>query len=69
MNAKRNLVQVVSIAARYSVPAKWIIAEADAGRIPCLRAGGELLFDPVAVERAFVKRAARCDPKTPDDKR
>lgn len=40
------------------VTAKWLRAEADAGRVPCLRAGKRYLFAPAAVERALAERAA-----------
>jgi hypothetical protein len=40
------------------VPVRWLIAEADAGRVPCLRSGKVLLFHPPAVERALATRAA-----------
>jgi hypothetical protein len=36
----------------------WLRAEAEAGRIPCLRAGRRLLFDVQAVEAALIRRAA-----------
>jgi hypothetical protein len=41
------------------VPAAWLRAEADAGRIPHLKAGKVLLFDPDTVERILLERAQR----------
>lgn len=41
---------------RLRVPAKWLRAEADAGRIPHLRAGRVLLFDPDTVEQIILDR-------------
>lgn len=41
----------------YGLSVSWLKAEAEAGRIPCFRAGKRLLFDPVAVEQALIKRA------------
>lgn len=38
------------------VPAKWLREEAEAGRIPHLKAGDVLLFDPEAVEQIIVQR-------------
>jgi hypothetical protein len=38
---------------------KWLRDEAEAGRIPHLKAGKALLFDPEAVERVLVERAGR----------
>ena len=39
------------------VPVKWLAGEADAGRVPCIRAGKTFLFDPDAVEAVLLKRA------------
>jgi hypothetical protein len=43
-------------AVRLGVPAAWLRAEANAGRVPCLRAGRRLLVNPSAVERALLER-------------
>ncbi len=40
-----------------SVPSTWLRAEADAGRLPHLRAGSKYLFDVDAVERLLLERA------------
>lgn len=45
-----------AMARRLRVPATWLRAEADAGRIPHLRAGSALLFDPETVERIVFDR-------------
>jgi hypothetical protein len=39
------------------VPVAWLKAEAEAGRIPALRAGTVFLFDPATVERVLLERA------------
>ena len=44
---------------RLRVPVKWLRAEAEAGRVPHLKAGKALLFDPEAVERVLLERAQR----------
>ena len=54
-------VQELHTARRIGVTARWLRTEADAGRIPCLRAGSRLLFAPDAVERELAKRAQECD--------
>jgi hypothetical protein len=46
-------------AVRLGVPAAWLRAEADAGRVPCLRVGRRLLVSPQAVERVLLDRAQR----------
>ena len=44
-------------AARLGVPAAWLRTEALAGRVPYLRAGRQLLFNPLAVETVLLERA------------
>ncbi len=41
----------------YGLTRQWLEAEAEAGRIPSLKAGRRLLFDVQAVERALIARA------------
>jgi hypothetical protein len=41
------------------VPLRWLKAEVEAGRIPALKAGNALLFDPDVVEKALVERAQK----------
>ncbi len=50
-----------AMARRLRLPAKWLRAEAEAGRIPHLRAGAVLLFDPDAVERVVLERLREAD--------
>jgi hypothetical protein len=42
---------------RFGLSISWLKAEADAGRIPCFKAGRKLLFDPEAVEQSLLQRA------------
>lgn len=44
-------------AVRLGVPAAWLRAEADAGRVPHLRVGRRLLVNPQAVERVLLDRS------------
>jgi excisionase family DNA binding protein len=54
--------QPLSHAARFlNVPSTWLRAEAEAGRIPHLRAGRAFLFDLDLVEQLLIQRA-RCKP-------
>jgi hypothetical protein len=46
------------LAARLRLPSDWLRAEAAAKRIPCLRVGRRLLFNPGAVEEALARQAA-----------
>jgi hypothetical protein len=45
------------------VPYRWLRAEAEAGRVPCLMAGGRILCDHAAVEAALLERAKGIPPK------
>jgi len=39
------------------VPVRWLRMEAEAGRVPHIRADRAFLFDPDAVERVLLERA------------
>lgn len=54
-------------AARLGLPAAWLRAEADAGRVPVLRAGRQRLFNVEDVERALVERARQQKGEVKDD--
>jgi len=47
------------MARRLRVPVKWLRSEAEAGRIPHLKADRVLLFDPETVEQLLIERAKR----------
>jgi excisionase family DNA binding protein len=46
------------LARRLGVTQRWLRDEADAGRVPHLRAGSRYLFSPTAVEEVLADRAA-----------
>ena len=48
----------VRLAARLKIPRSWLLAEADAGRIPYLQVKRTRLFNVDAVRRALAERAA-----------
>jgi hypothetical protein len=52
-----RLVTARQLAGRLRVPATWIKQEAEAGRIPCIRAGREYLFDAETVAAMLLERA------------
>ena len=63
MEATIRLLPLNLVARRLRVPVRWLRAEAEAGRVPCLRADNKLLCDLEAVEAALLERARRkCDP-------
>lgn len=47
-----------SLSRELNIAIGWLRAEADAGRIPCLRAGRRRLFNVEAVRLALLRRAA-----------
>jgi hypothetical protein len=58
MENEQQLLSLPAVAKALRLPVKWIKGEAEAGRLPCLRAGRRLLFARAAVEAALVSRAA-----------
>jgi excisionase family DNA binding protein len=58
MDATKLLVTLPELARRLRVPARWIRQEAEAGRIPHLKAGSQLLFNLGAVETVLAERAS-----------
>jgi len=57
-NEKQNLLPLGAMARRVHVPSKWLRREAEAGRIPHLKADQQLLFNPEIVEPLLVDRAS-----------
>ncbi len=52
-----KLLPVGPTARLFRVPVAWLREEAIAGRVPHLKAGKAILFDPEAVEQVLVGRA------------
>lgn len=63
MNDLPSLLPLQIMARRVFVPAAWLRAEAEAGRIPHLQAGKKFLFDPKTVERVLLDRAQEIQEK------
>jgi len=57
MSDKHQLVSIGIVALRTGAPRAWLRAEAEAGRIPHLKAGQRLLFYLETVERILLERA------------
>lgn len=53
-----NLTNLHGLALALKLPARWLKAEAQAGRIPVLHVGHRLRFNIEAVERMLAERAA-----------
>jgi len=54
---RAKLLPVGPMARFLRVPVKWLREEAEAGRVPCVKADKALLFDPATVERVLLERA------------
>ena len=56
---RRRLVTASTMARRLRVTLRWLRSEAEAGRLPCIRAEKQLLFDADVVERVLLERAGQ----------
>lgn len=56
-----NLRELARRLRRFGLTHSWLQQEADAGRLPCMRAGRRLLFNVQAVEAALLRRAAESE--------
>ena len=54
----KALIPLNRIARRLSVPVRWLRAEAEAGRVPALQAGGRWLSTLDAVEEKLLQQLA-----------
>jgi len=57
MEKQNKLLPLVVMARNLHVPQRWLRAEAEAGRLPHLKAGATILFDPETVEEILLERA------------
>lgn len=57
MIAQPKVLPIAAMARRLRVHVRWLRAEAEAGRIPHVRAERAILVDPAAVEAALLARA------------
>ncbi|MHC4947206.1 MAG: hypothetical protein ACYTG1_02945 [Planctomycetota bacterium] len=54
-----SFINLQQLARRLGLPMAWLRAEAEAGRLPCLRAGRRLMFNITEVEDALARRDDR----------
>jgi hypothetical protein len=59
MSEAHVLLNLQQLSRLLRVPATWLKAEADASRLPCVRAGSQRLFNAEVVERILAERAAK----------
>lgn len=55
--SKSPLITDAKLAARLGIKTAWLRSEADAGRLPHLKAGDRYLFDPHIIEQLLLERA------------
>lgn len=58
MEMQSPLLPLGATARRLHVPARWLRQEAEADRVPHLKAGNQYLFNVEAVERLLLERIA-----------
>jgi hypothetical protein len=58
-NTPETFLPLRSAAVRAGVPAAWLKAEAEAGRVPVLRAGRRLFFNPALLTQALLDRSSK----------
>ena len=54
----KTFVSVETVSVKTGLPMAWLKAEAEAGRIPSLKAGRQRLFNLNAVEQALLQRGS-----------
>ena len=61
------IVELEEMAKRAKVPPRFLKAEAEAGRVPALKAGAKFLFNPQAVLKVLSERAANSQGRSQDN--
>lgn len=62
-----ELLSLPRMARRLGVTSTWLKTQADAGKVPCLRAGKRYLFNALAVQDALAVEAAKKRPGVQHD--
>lgn len=66
LGVDQKLTNIYGLAILLRIPRWWLVAEADAGRIPFLEVGRGRLFNVEAVRDALAKRASEpCEREVP----
>jgi len=56
-----ELLSLPRMARRLGVTQQWLRHQANADKIPCLKAGNRYLFNPIAVQKVLATKAARAE--------
>ena len=67
ITAYSKLLPIGPTARRLHVTIKWLRSEAEAGRVPHLKADDRFLFDPIALELSLLQRAGGSPQSTNND--
>ncbi|MCK4873579.1 MAG: hypothetical protein KAS72_12725 [Phycisphaerales bacterium] len=59
MDDTNELRPLDQVARALRVPTRWLRSEAEAGCVPCLKAGNRYLFDLPSVEAVLLERARK----------
>ena len=62
-----ELLSLSRLARRLGVTRQWLRSQADAGEIPCIKAGNRYLFSLVAVQEALAAKASLWTQQGGDD--
>lgn len=54
-----ELLSLSRMARRLGITQRWLRGQADAGKLPCLKADNRYLFNPIAVQESLAAKAAR----------
>ena len=58
----RKLLPIGAMARCLGVTSRWLRGEVEAGRLPHLQAGKQILFDPETVQQVLFERARQMPP-------
>jgi hypothetical protein len=58
-NVKGNLISIGQLSRKLGISIVWLKAQADKGVLPCINAGGKLLFNFQAVNSKLAELAAK----------
>lgn len=64
-NDDKRLMPIQILARKLGAPSTWLRAEAEGGRLPCVKVGRSLLFDYEVIEATLRKRASSVIPEQP----
>lgn len=58
-NVKNNLISIGQLSRKLKISVVWLKAQADKGILPCINAGGKLLFNLETIKNILAELAAK----------